>query len=134
MVREVLEEFHESHPDIRVFYTPDPDDLEDAMLADMQAGTAPDVFQGCCTFFPIWAQQGHTLDLRPFVEADLDQDTPSATGTRPSTTPSSRRTGGSTDCPSTTALWRSTSTKTSSTSTVSTTPTRPGTMTTIWPP
>ena len=45
------------------------------MLVDMQAGTAPDVFQGCCTHFPTWAQQGYTLDLRPFVNADLDQAT-----------------------------------------------------------
>ena len=73
MVQEMLEEFHATHPNIRVLYVPDPDDLEDSMLLDMQAGTAPDVFQGCCTFFPIWAQEGHTLDLRPYVEADLDQ-------------------------------------------------------------
>jgi len=64
-----------SHPDIHVFYTPDPDNLEEQMLVDMQAGTAPDVFQGCCTHFPIWAQEGFTLDLRPYVEADLDQAT-----------------------------------------------------------
>ena len=75
MVQQMLEQFHATHPNIRVFYVPDPDDLEETMLADMQAGTAPDVFQGCCTFFPIWAQQGYTLDLRPYVEADLDQAT-----------------------------------------------------------
>jgi multiple sugar transport system substrate-binding protein len=73
MVQEMLEEFHAAHPNIRVLYVPDPDDLEQSMLADMQDGTAPDVFQGCCTFFPIWAQQGQTLDLRPYVEAHLDQ-------------------------------------------------------------
>lgn len=44
-------------------------------MADMQAGTAPDVFQACCSFFPILAQKGYTLDLRPYVEADLDQAT-----------------------------------------------------------
>ena len=75
MAQQMLDEFHETHPDIRVFYTPDPDDLEEKMRSEMEAGTAPDVFQGCCTFFPIWAQEGHTLDLRPFVEADLDQAT-----------------------------------------------------------
>jgi len=73
MAQDALQEFHASHPNIRVFYTPDPADLGTSMLADMQAGTAPDVFAGCCTFFPIWAQEGHTLDLRPYVEADLDQ-------------------------------------------------------------
>ena len=75
MARQMLEDFHATHPNIRVFYTPDPEDVEQRMLVDMQAGTAPDVFQGCCTHFPIWAQNGYTLDLRPYVEADLDQAT-----------------------------------------------------------
>ena len=74
MAQEMLDEFHATHPNIRVFYSPDPDDIEDAMLVEMQAGTAPDVFQGCCTFFPIWAQEGFMLDLRPFVEADLSEE------------------------------------------------------------
>ena len=69
----MMETFHETHPNIRVFYTPDPDDVENSMLAEMQAGTAPDVFQGCCTFFPIWAQEGFTLDLLPYIEEDLDE-------------------------------------------------------------
>ena len=73
MAQEMLEKFHATHPNIRVFFSPDPADMEQSMLADMQAGTAPDVLWGCCTFFPIWAQQGHLLDLRSFVEADLDQ-------------------------------------------------------------
>jgi multiple sugar transport system substrate-binding protein len=75
MAQKALEEFHAIHPNIRVFYTPDPENVEESMLADMQAGTAPDVFAGCCSFFPIWAQKGFTLDLRPFVEADVDQAT-----------------------------------------------------------
>lgn len=75
MAQRLLAEFHATHPNIRVFYTPDPEDLEESMLVDMEAGVAPDVFQGCCSFFPIWAQQGYTLDLRPYVEADLDQAT-----------------------------------------------------------
>jgi len=75
MVQEMLEEFHTSHPNIRVFYTPDPENLVSRMPTDMQTGTAPDVFQGCCTHFPTWAQMGYTLDLRPYVEADLDQAT-----------------------------------------------------------
>ncbi len=75
MAQRALQEFHATHPNIRVFYTPDPENLAQSMLADMQAGTAPDVFAGCCTLFPIWAQKGHTLDLRPYVEADLDQAT-----------------------------------------------------------
>jgi multiple sugar transport system substrate-binding protein len=75
MVQKLLAEFHETHPHIHVFYTPDPENLQEKMLADLQAGAAPDVFEGCCDFFPIWAQQGYALDLRPYVEADLDPAT-----------------------------------------------------------
>lgn len=56
MVQQMLAEFHATHPGIRVFYVPDPENLEEKMLADFQAGTAPDVFQGCCAHFPIWAR------------------------------------------------------------------------------
>ena len=77
MVQEMLEEFHASHPNIRVYYTLDPpsDTFEDRMLSLFESGTAPDVFQGCCAFFPIWAQKGYTLDLRSYVKTDLDQAT-----------------------------------------------------------
>lgn len=75
MAQRMLEKFHVYQPDIRVFYTPDPENLADKMIADFQAGTAPDVMAGCCDFFPDWAQQGYLLDLRPYVEADLDQAT-----------------------------------------------------------
>ena len=73
MAQETLSQFHEANPNITVFYTPDPDNIAEIMLEEMRAGTAPDVFQGCCTFFPIWAQEGHVLDLRPFIERDLDE-------------------------------------------------------------
>ncbi|HEX7588230.1 MAG TPA: sugar ABC transporter substrate-binding protein [Anaerolineae bacterium] len=77
MVQQMLDEFHATHPNIRVFYNLDPEnaDFEEKCLAGFQAGTAPDVFQGCCSFFPVWAQKGYTLDLRPFVQADLDRAT-----------------------------------------------------------
>ena len=78
VVTEMLEQFHATHPNIQVFYNPEPEgsqSKEKKMLDDMQAGTAPDVFQGCCSWFPIWAQKGYALDLRPYVEADLDQAT-----------------------------------------------------------
>ena len=74
MTQQLLAEFHDTHPNIRVFYIPDPENVEEKMILDMQAGSAADVFQGCCTHFPIWAQQGYALDLRPFVEADLSQE------------------------------------------------------------
>lgn len=71
----LLQDFHDAHPDIEVFYTPEPDDFEETMLADLQAGVAPDVFAGCCDTLPIWAQAGHLLDLRPFVDSDLARET-----------------------------------------------------------
>jgi multiple sugar transport system substrate-binding protein len=77
MVQTMLDEFHKDHPNIRVFYTPDPESevFDQAMSEDFVAGTAPDVFQGCCQLFPAWAQKGYALDLRPFIEADLDDET-----------------------------------------------------------
>jgi multiple sugar transport system substrate-binding protein len=75
LVQETMVKFQATHPNIRVFYTPDPEDLESSMPADLAAGTAPDVFQGCCSLLPVWAQNGHLLDLRPYIDRDLDQDT-----------------------------------------------------------
>jgi multiple sugar transport system substrate-binding protein len=75
MVQQMLEEFHAMHPNIRVFFVPDPENFEEKMMSDFQAGTAADVFQGCCVHFPTWAQEGYALDLRPYVERDLDQST-----------------------------------------------------------
>jgi len=73
MVEEMMEKFHATHPNIRVFYNPDPKGLAEIMLEQMKVGTAADVFQGCCSYFPIWAQEGYTLDLRPFIERDLEE-------------------------------------------------------------
>jgi len=75
MAQEMLAEFHSQHPEISVFYTPDPEDFVNQMTQDFKLGTAPDVFQGCCTHFPSWAQAGYCLDLNPFVKRDLDQAT-----------------------------------------------------------
>lgn len=75
MAREMLGRFHQLYPYIRVFYVPDPADVEESLLADMKAGTAPDVFAACCSFYPIMAQEGLTLDLRPYVEKDLEEST-----------------------------------------------------------
>jgi multiple sugar transport system substrate-binding protein len=75
MAQRMLDEFHATHPNIHVFFTQDPDNLDEEMTADFQEETAPDVFSGCCDFYPAWAQKGHLLDLRPYVEADLDRAT-----------------------------------------------------------
>ncbi len=77
MAKEMLEQFHALHPNIRVYYTYDPPSevFGEKMLMDFQNGTAADVFQSCCAFFPIWAQKDYALDLRPYVQADLDRAT-----------------------------------------------------------
>lgn len=69
----MLDQFHTVHPNIHVFFTQDPDNLDQEMMNDFQDGTAPDLLSGCCDFFPAWAQSGNLLDLRPYVEADLDR-------------------------------------------------------------
>lgn len=71
----LFDQFHDLHPNIEVFYSPDPDNFEEKMLTDMEAGTAPDVLAGCCDTLPIWAQKGFLLDLRPYVKAELAPDT-----------------------------------------------------------
>lgn len=75
MAQRMLEQFHAAHPNIHVFFTQDPDNLDEAMVEDFRNNTAPDVLSGCCDFFPAWAQSGYLLDLRPYVEADLERAT-----------------------------------------------------------
>jgi multiple sugar transport system substrate-binding protein len=72
MAQKELTIFQTQHPNLSVFYTPDPENLTDQMPLDMQAGNAADVFQGCCEFFPAWNQKGYVLDLRKYVQEDLD--------------------------------------------------------------
>ena len=74
MAQRLLEEFHATHSNIHVFYTPDPPNLTEKMLSDFQAESAPDVFAGCCDYFSVWAQKGYLLDLRPYIEAELKAD------------------------------------------------------------
>ena len=75
LAQDMLAKFNEQHPDIHAYYTPDPENLADQMVTDMKAGTAADVFSGCCDFFPAWAEAGYLLDLRPYVKADIDKAT-----------------------------------------------------------
>jgi len=73
LAKRMLEVFSETHPNIHVFFTPDPENLTEQMELDFRNGSAPDVLAGCCDFLPQWAQQGYLLDLRPFIDADLNQ-------------------------------------------------------------
>lgn len=75
MVQGMLDRFHAEQPDIRVFYVPDPEDVEESLIEDLRAGTGADVFSACCSFFPILAQENLTLDLHQRVEADLPAET-----------------------------------------------------------
>jgi multiple sugar transport system substrate-binding protein len=75
LAQAMLAEFNASHPNIRVYYTPDPENLEVKMLSDMAGGIAPDVFDGCCDFFQAWANAGYVLDLSTYVKDDLDKET-----------------------------------------------------------
>lgn len=74
MVQEMLDRFHKEHPEIRVYYVPDPTDVEESLLTELQNGTGPDVFAACCSFFPILAQEEQTIDLRPFIEELSEED------------------------------------------------------------
>jgi multiple sugar transport system substrate-binding protein len=76
MAQRMLDDFQSTHPNIRVYYSLDPpsEAFNEKMIADFKSGTAPDVFQGCCSYFPIWEQEGYTLDLRPFI-SDIEQAT-----------------------------------------------------------
>jgi multiple sugar transport system substrate-binding protein len=74
LAQQMLSQFEAANQGIQVLYSPDPENLQEQMASDFLAGSAPDVMAGCCDWFAVWAQQGHLLDLKPFVEADLAQD------------------------------------------------------------
>lgn len=78
MVAAMMEQFHDAHPNIRVYFNTEPAkqaDIEKVTTTQMEEGTAADVVMGCCTWFPLWAQREHLLDLRPYVAAEIDQAT-----------------------------------------------------------
>ena len=75
MAQKMLEQFHSSNPNVQVFYVPDPADVEQSLISDMRIGTAPDVFDACCSYFPVIGQEKLAVDLRPYVQKDLDQET-----------------------------------------------------------
>jgi multiple sugar transport system substrate-binding protein len=73
MAQEMLGKFNAENPNIQVFYTPDPENKNEKMTSDFAAGSAPDILSGCCDFFPAWANAGYLLDLRQYVDADLEK-------------------------------------------------------------
>ena len=58
MAQRELAEFQAQHPEMSVFYTPDPEDLAEQMPLEMQAGNAPDVFQGMLRILPGLGAEG----------------------------------------------------------------------------
>jgi multiple sugar transport system substrate-binding protein len=73
LASQMLARFSDLFPSIHVFFTSTPENLTEQMLEDFEAGTAPDVLAGCCEFLPEWAQKGYLMDLKPFIEADLNR-------------------------------------------------------------
>ena len=70
MAQTMLKQFHIEHPNISAFYTLDPpsESFDEKTMADFQAGTAPDVFQGCCSFFPYLGAEGLYIRLAPLCK------------------------------------------------------------------
>ena len=124
MAQQMLEDLPRlpfQHP--RLFHYRSGQADSEEMPTDIEAGTAPDVFAGCCASFPPGRRQGYRPRPGPYVEARSRPGQPSTTGIRPSTRPCSPGTVSSSGCPSITGRWRCTSTRTSSTGTGSSYPT-----------
>ena len=131
MAQQMLEEFHATHPNIHVFYTPDPPDLTEKMMTDFQAESAPDVFAGLLRLLSDLGAEG--LPARPAAirPGRAQARGPQRLGRRAVPVAPAARRALSTDCPSTTARSRFTTTRTCSTSTRCPIPSHPGRTSTI---
>ncbi len=75
MIRELLEKFHQEHPNIKVTHEPyGTSGFEDKVLTQAIAGTAPDVFAGGDKTFFRLIEMDQALDLEPFIQTDLSQE------------------------------------------------------------
>ena len=70
--KECLPRFNDSHPNIKVTYTPT--GLPEKLIAAFVAGDAPDVLADCCANLPSYAERGQLLDLQAYMNADLTED------------------------------------------------------------
>jgi len=72
--RAILEEFNQTHPDIKVEFQPITGDLVDQLTVQMIAGEGPDVFEAWGDFATNFAQSGMLVDLNPFIERDMTDE------------------------------------------------------------
>lgn len=70
MWAEFRKKFRELHPNLDVEHIPTPANYVEQMLASVVAGTAPEVMEQCCWVSTYMVQQGHTMNLQPYIKAD----------------------------------------------------------------
>jgi multiple sugar transport system substrate-binding protein len=70
----VLDEDFTSQTGIKVQLEPVPEDFVQKLLAQMIAGTAPDIFEAWGNIFFNWTERDLLLDVQPFVDRDLTEE------------------------------------------------------------
>ena len=65
--------FQEKYPDIEVEHKQSPPEHWDKLMAAFTAGTAPDVYELCCTQTYKAIELGQALNVQPYIDRDLDQ-------------------------------------------------------------
>jgi multiple sugar transport system substrate-binding protein len=68
------EDFTGQNPGIKVQLEPVPDQFVEKLLAQMVAGTAPDIFEAWGNIFFNWTERDLILDVQPFVDRDMTQE------------------------------------------------------------
>jgi multiple sugar transport system substrate-binding protein len=68
------EDFTGANPGIKVQLEPVPDQFVEKLLAQMVAGTAPDIFEAWGNIFFNWTERDLLLDVQPFVDRDLTEE------------------------------------------------------------
>lgn len=74
VIKSIVEEFNEAHPDIRVEWTPIPGDFRQMIITQYAGGTAPDLFYVEAFWFEELINQGMLLPLDPLIGRDPDFD------------------------------------------------------------
>jgi len=60
--------FVPAHPNIKVTIEPSPDNRDEKLIAEMVAGTAPDIFETWSDNVQQFAEKGQVLDVQPLVD------------------------------------------------------------------
>ncbi|MFE1948956.1 ABC transporter substrate-binding protein [Streptomyces sp. NPDC059524] len=75
--RQLVAEWNELHPDIRVKYVQGSwDSVHDQLLTSFEGGEAPDIIHDASDDLADFAYGGHLADLRPYLPARLKSDIP----------------------------------------------------------